>query len=160
LGFFSARDGNMIGARDCALHTGSPVNSRVESATTQSAERQSLRILYVEDNDLVRDITHQILSQPSRTVVAVASAEEALELFKPDAFDVVVTDVSLPAMSGLDLARRLLQRAPTVPVIIATGYSLPIETIALGERARVITKPFEPDEIDQLLNELCPSPGL
>src|SRR6202451_1882113 len=80
-----------------------------------------LRILYVEDNDLVRDITHEILSQPSRTVVAVASAEEALKVSEPDAFDVVVTDVSLPAMSGMDLARQLLRRAPAVPIIIATG---------------------------------------
>lgn len=115
-----------------------------------------LRILYVEDNDLVRDITQEILSQPSRTVVAVGSAEEALELFEPDAFDVVVTDVSLPAMSGLDLARQLLQRAPTVPIIIATGYTLHSENIALGERARVITKPIEQEQIDELLKELCP----
>jgi CheY-like chemotaxis protein len=117
-----------------------------------------LRILYVEDNDLVRDITHEILSQPSRTVVAVASAEEALKVFEPDAFDVVVTDVSLPAMSGMDLARQLLLRAPAVPIIIATGYSLQSESAALGERTRVITKPFEREQIDQLLDELCPPP--
>ena len=73
-----------------------------------------LRILYVEDNDLVRDITCEFLALPNRSVMAVASAEEALEVFEPNAFDIVVTDVSLPAMSGLDLARQLLQRAPSV----------------------------------------------
>jgi CheY-like chemotaxis protein len=118
-----------------------------------------LRILYVEDNDLVRSITHELLAQPSRTVVAVASAEEALKLFESDVFDVVVTDISLPAMSGLDLARRLLQRAPAVPIIIATGYKLTSESTALGERTRVITKPFEQEQIDELLNELCPPRG-
>jgi two-component system, cell cycle response regulator CpdR len=118
-----------------------------------------LRILYVEDNDLVRSITHELLAQPSRTVVAVASAEEALKLFESDVFDVVVTDISLPAMSGLDLARRLLKRAPAVPIIIATGYKLTSESTALGERTRVITKPFEQEQIDQLLNELCPQRG-
>jgi CheY-like chemotaxis protein len=124
-----------------------------------SAPAVPLRILYVEDNDLVRSITHELLAQPSRTVVAVASAEEALKLFESDVFDVVVTDISLPAMSGLDLARRLLQRAPTVPIIIATGYKLTSESTALGERTRVITKPFEQEQIDQLLNELCPQRG-
>jgi CheY-like chemotaxis protein len=118
----------------------------------------ALRILYVEDNDLVREITLEILSQPSHTVVAVASAEEALELFEPDAFDVVVTDISLPAMSGLDLAREILQRDRTVPVIVATGYNLQGENFGLGERARVITKPFDQEQFDQLLNELCPRP--
>ena len=118
-----------------------------------------LRILYVEDNDLVRSITQELLAQPSRTVVAVASAEEALKLFESDVFDIVVTDVSLPAMSGLDLARRLLQRAPAMPIIIATGYKLTSENTALGGRTRVITKPFEQAQIDQLLNELCPPAG-
>jgi CheY-like chemotaxis protein len=123
-----------------------------------SASATPLRILYVEDNDLVRGITHELLAQPSRTVVAVASAEEALKLFESDVFDVVVTDVSLPAMSGLELARQLLQRVPGVPIIIATGYRLSSENTALGERTRVITKPFEQEQIDQLLNELCPRP--
>jgi CheY-like chemotaxis protein len=113
-----------------------------------------LRILYVEDNDLVREITLEILS--SHTVVAVASAEEALELFEPDAFDVVVTDISLPAMSGLELAREILRRAPTFPIIIATGYNVPGDKFALGERARVITKPIEQEQFDRLLKELCP----
>ncbi len=121
-----------------------------------SVSAAPLRILYVEDNDLVRSITLELLAQPSRTVVAVASAEEALKLFDSDVFDVVVTDVSLPAMSGLDLARRLLQRAPAMPIIIATGYKLTSENTALGERTRVITKPFEQQQIDQLLDELCP----
>lgn len=120
------------------------------------ASGSPLRILYVEDNDLVRAITHELLAQPGRTVVAVASAEEALKVFEAQDFDVVVTDVSLPAMSGLELARRILQRAPAVPVIIATGYGLTGENTALGERARVITKPFEQEQIDQLLDELCP----
>jgi CheY-like chemotaxis protein len=124
-----------------------------------SVSTKPLRILYVEDNDLVRSITQELLAQPSRTVVAVASAEEALKLFESDVFDVVVTDVSLPAMSGLDLARRLLQRAPAMPIIIATGYKLTSENAALGERTRVITKPFEQEQIDRLLNELCPPAG-
>jgi CheY-like chemotaxis protein len=124
-----------------------------------SAAAAPLRILYVEDNDLVRGITHELLAQPCRTVVAVASAEEALIMFESDVFDVVVTDVSLPAMSGLDLARRLLQRTPAMPIIIATGYGLTRENIALGERTRFISKPFEQEQIDQLLNELCPAPG-
>ena len=83
----------------------------------------ALRILYVEDNDLVREITLEILSHPGHSIVAVASAEEALELFESDAFDLVVTDISLPAMSGLDLAREILQRDCNVPIIIATGYN-------------------------------------
>ncbi len=116
-----------------------------------------LRILYVEDNDLVRDITCEFLALPNRSVMAVASAEEALEVFEPNAFDIVVTDVSLPAMSGLDLARQLLQRAPSVSIVIATGYGLNGEDAALGERVRIILKPFEPSQLEQIFEELHPT---
>ncbi len=92
--------------------------------------------------------------------MAVASAEEALELFESDAFDLVVTDISLPAMSGLDLARQILQRDRNVRIIIATGYNLQGGNFALGERVRAITKPFDQEQFDQILNELCPPAAL
>jgi len=119
-----------------------------------------LRILYVEDNPLVREITCELLAQPTREILAIASAEEALGLFKPDAFDVVVTDVSLPAMSGLEMARRILQLAPAMSIIIATGYRLHVDVESLGPHVRVIEKPFDAPAFDGLLDELCRASGL
>ena len=95
-----------------------------------------LRILYVEDNPLVREVTYELLSQPGRQILATSSAEEALEVFKPDAFDVVVTDVSLPVMSGLDMVRHMLRAAPSMAIIIATGYRLPVDPKSIGPHAR------------------------
>jgi CheY-like chemotaxis protein len=112
-----------------------------------------MRILYVEDDPLVREITCEMLAQPAREILAVASAEEALGVFKPGAFDVVVTDVSLPAMSGLDMARRMLVLAPTMAIIIATGYDS-LVGLDLGPRVRSIKKPFDVPQMDGLLNEL------
>jgi CheY-like chemotaxis protein len=114
----------------------------------------SLRILYVEDNQLVRDITCELMAQPSRHIVAVATAEEALSVFAPDAFDVVITDISLPAMSGLDLTRHILQRDPSAPIIIATGYDLHVDVRSWGPRVRAITKPFDPPQLEDLLREV------
>jgi CheY-like chemotaxis protein len=110
--------------------------------------------LYVEDNELVRIITSEILAHPTRQITAVASAEEALSVFEPDAFDIVVTDVSLPAMSGLDFARQLLQRAPGIPIVIATGYPLDGSDAALGSLVRVIIKPFEQGQLDEVIDSL------
>jgi CheY-like chemotaxis protein len=114
-----------------------------------------VRILYVEDDPLVQEITCELLAQPERQVLAVSSAEEALSVFRPGAFDVVLTDLSLPAMSGLDLVREILARAPMTPIIIATGYSLPLEPGRLGPLVRVIEKPFDGAQIDGLLKEVC-----
>jgi CheY-like chemotaxis protein len=113
-----------------------------------------MRILYVEDDPLVREITCELLAQPEREILAVASAEEALGVFKPGEFDVVVTDVSLPAMSGLDMARRMLTLAPTMAIVIATGYEALVGMDGMGPRVRSIRKPFDVPQMDDLLNEL------
>src|SRR4249920_3094147 len=99
---------------------------------------EPLRILYVEDNPLVQEVTCELLAQPTRQIVATATAEEGLEVFMREAFDVVLTDVSLPAMSGLEMARQMLRLSPTMAIIIATGYKLPLDPKGLGPRVRII----------------------
>jgi CheY-like chemotaxis protein len=115
----------------------------------------TLRILYVEDNPLVREVTSELLAQDERQVIALATAEEALDEFKVKPFDVVITDISLPAMSGIDLARNILLLKPSVPIIIASGYALTSVVQNLGPNVRTIVKPFEADQIDSLITDLC-----
>jgi CheY-like chemotaxis protein len=115
-----------------------------------------LRILYVEDNSLVREVTAEMLLQDGRQVVSVESAEEALREFRSKTYDMVITDVSLPVMSGIELARALLQITPTLPIIVASGYSVDIG-LHLGPNVRSIIKPFEAADIDALIAELTPA---
>jgi two-component system, cell cycle response regulator CpdR len=114
-----------------------------------------LRILYVEDNPIVREVTSELLTQDQRDVVALGTAEEALQQFREGRFDVVITDVSLPAMSGLDLVRNILNIEPNVPIIVASGYSLDLSLETWGPKVRAIIKPFEGAEMDALIAELC-----
>ncbi|MGD0492702.1 MAG: response regulator [Steroidobacteraceae bacterium] len=115
----------------------------------------TVRILYVEDNPLVREVTSELLAQDERHVVALATAEEALDEFKSKPFDVVITDISLPVMSGLDLARNILTLKPGVPIIIASGYAFTAAVQNLGPNVRTIVKPFEAEQIDSLITDLC-----
>jgi CheY-like chemotaxis protein len=115
----------------------------------------TLRILYVEDNPLVREVTSELLSQEERQVVALGTAEEALHAFKADPFDVVITDISLPVMSGLDLARNILTLKPSAPIIIASGYARTSVVHILGPTVRTSVTPFEADQIDSLITDLC-----
>ena len=114
-----------------------------------------LRILYVEDNLIVREVTAELLIQDNRHIVALGTAEEALQAFKDQPFDIVITDVSLPAMSGLDLARKILNIEPQAPIIVASGYSLDLSLQTWGPNVRAIIKPFEGAAIDALIAELC-----
>jgi CheY-like chemotaxis protein len=115
-----------------------------------------LRILYVEDNPVVREVTSELLVgvDDQRHIVALSTAEEALQVFSEQPFDVVITDISLPAMSGLDLARKILNIEPKAPIIIASGYFLDLSLKTWGPNVRAIIKPFEGPEIDALIEEL------
>ncbi len=113
-----------------------------------------LRILYVEDNELVREVTAELLAQDGRQIVACADAEQAFQTFCEGAFDIVITDVSLPVMSGIELTRSILRVKPQFPIIIASGYSLDFGLENWGPNVRAIIKPFEPAEIEALISQL------
>lgn len=113
-----------------------------------------LNILYVEDNTLVREVTCELLARDHRQIFACDSAEEALTRFSEQPIDVVITDVSLPVMSGVDLARSILRLRPQMPIIIASGYAIDFGLEQWGTNVRSIIKPFEPDDIEALISQL------
>jgi two-component system, cell cycle response regulator CpdR len=121
----------------------------------QQESMSLLRVLYIEDNALVRELTCELLAHDAREIVAVATGEEALSAFKESRFDIVVTDISLPAMSGIDLVRHVKRLAPSVPVIVATGYPLDLDVCRLGPNIRAIEKPFGAPQMDALIQDLC-----
>ena len=125
----------------------------------QRLSKSPLRVLYIEDNALVREITYEMLANDDRDIVAVATGEEALRAFQKNPFDIVVTDVSLPAMSGFDLIRHVKKIAPAVPIILATGYPLQLDEAQLGANIRTITKPFDSPQLEALIEDLC-GPGV
>jgi len=94
------------------------------------------RILFVDDEKMLVDIGQQALQRLGYEVVCRTSPLEALELFKakPDHFDLVITDKTMPGMTGDALAKELLAIRPSLPVIICTGYSQTIDQ----ERSRKI----------------------
>lgn len=125
-----------------------------DSCATPAPMQTPLRILYVEDNEIVREVTAELLAQESRQIVACGSAEEALKRFGEAAFDIVITDVSLPVMSGIELARGILRTKPLTPIIVASGYSLDFALENWGTNVRAIIKPFETAEIEALIADL------
>jgi two-component system cell cycle response regulator CpdR len=106
----------------------------------------------------VREVTSELLVKNDRQIVALGTAEEALREFREHAFDLVITDVSLPAMSGLDLARNILSLKPTTSIIVASGYFLDLSLQKWAPNVRAIIKPFDVEQIDALIEELCAVP--
>jgi CheY-like chemotaxis protein len=83
------------------------------------------RILFVDDEQALAKIGKQMLESLGYTVSTRTSSLEALELFKakPDQFDMVITDMAMPNMSGDILSAELIKIRPDIPVILCTGYS-------------------------------------
>ena len=114
----------------------------------------ALRILFVEDNAPIRESIDILLQGDEREVVSCESAEQALAAFELQPFDVLVTDVSLPEMSGIELARRVIAMSPATWVILSSGYALDSGLEKLGPQVRSLPKPFELDAMDALLSEI------
>ena len=115
---------------------------------------KTMRMLYVEDNPELREIFQEMLEADQREVIACATAEEALLLWSASAFDVLVSDISLPGMSGIDLARRILETQPPCWVVLCSGYEYGDTLSLLGPRVRALAKPFELDDLERLMDEI------
>ncbi|MGO9512956.1 MAG: response regulator [Steroidobacteraceae bacterium] len=113
-------------------------------------------VLLVEDNHEVSLITVEYLTELGHQAVAVTDAESAVAQLGERAFDTVLTDVRLPGMSGIDLAKELIKRYPKLPVVIASGYgALNVEFI-LGHHQPnvfVLPKPYDMPTLQRTLAE-------
>ena len=85
----------------------------------------SERILFVDDETILADVGREMLEGIGYEVVAVTSSTSALEIFhtQPDRFDLVITDMTMPVMTGKDLIEELLRIRPNIPTILCTGFS-------------------------------------
>jgi CheY-like chemotaxis protein len=106
-----------------------------------------LRVLLVEDDDDNRELMTEVLESAGYAVLSAPGGAEGLRQLAEQGADVVVTDVGMPGMGGLELARAAKKIAPAVPVIIVTGYAErdDIATARGHEVDVVLVKPVDPD---------------
>ena len=113
-----------------------------------------MRILFVEDNAFLREQIVELLAAEDREVVGCASAEEALSALAARPFDVLITDISLPRMSGMDLARHVLKDHPDAWVVISSGYLPKLRPEELGPHVRALLKPFDAADLHRVMDEV------
>ena len=129
----------------------------IESEASADAETKeplptgNERILFIDDEPTLVEIANEMLGKLGYGVDASTSSIEALELFKtqPDKFDLVITDMTMPGMTGDELARNIIQVKADIPIIICTGYSQRINknmATQLGIRA-FLMKPLLMQEL-------------
>ncbi len=132
--------------------TGEPLP---ESAPPEShavpQRRGEETILVAEDEPIVAGLVRGVLSQEGYTVVVARNGVEALELAgeKGSRFDLVLTDVIMPSMSGPELVKRLHERQPGLPVLFMSGYTEDIlaEHDFRIEEIDLLRKPFSREQL-------------
>jgi CheY-like chemotaxis protein len=112
-------------------------------------------ILFVESEAMVRDATMRVLTRWGHKVAQASVGAEALQLFVPDTFDVVISDLGMPDMNGWDLLGQIKQRDPRVPTILITGWGRQISDDEARARGvdYMIEKPFDQDDLREVLAE-------
>jgi signal transduction histidine kinase/CheY-like chemotaxis protein len=114
------------------------------------------RVLVVDDEDCVREVLRDILASLGHQVVEAADGFKALELFDSQAFDAVFTDISMPGMSGWELARLIRERNSELPLAILSGWG---EAISSDEQKAakvnwIVAKPFLIERIAEIVKEI------
>jgi CheY-like chemotaxis protein len=116
------------------------------------------RILLVDDEAMLTSVMKERLEDRGYTVTARTDGAAALETFRadPDQFDLVITDLTMPEMTGIDLARRVLSIRSSIPVILCTGFiDSAIEEKATEEGIRaVVLKPISMKRLVSLIRDL------
>jgi CheY-like chemotaxis protein len=113
-------------------------------------------VLLVEDSGEVSCIITEYLQELGHQVVAVAMAEQAIAQLREVKFDAVITDYSLPGMSGIQLARKLCREYPSLPVVVCSGNkALTAEFLLRNELSMVLVlpKPFDLPALAGTLDE-------
>jgi CheY-like chemotaxis protein len=107
------------------------------------------RVLVVEDEQEVRDILTNVLRSDGHAVVACEDGDRALIELEAEGFDLVITDLGMPGLSGWDVARAVKELRPGTPVAMVTGWSEQIDPAQAGSEGidYLIAKPFRRQEI-------------
>ncbi|MBI4655816.1 MAG: response regulator [Elusimicrobia bacterium] len=110
-------------------------------------------ILIVDDEQGYRDLLHRALSEQGYTVLVAAGGPEALDILKRDEVDIIITDMKMPKMDGLDVVIASRQLRPDIPIILMTGYAVEERVQeALARKASIcLQKPFQMKELETAL---------
>jgi CheY-like chemotaxis protein len=120
-------------------------------------EPSGLRVLLVEDDDDNRELMAEVLAASGYEVLSAASGADGLKTLSEHSIDVLVTDVGMPGMGGLEVAKAAKAIAPTVPVVVVTGWAEREDiTNARGREVdAVLIKPVDPDALTAAVSEVA-----
>jgi signal transduction histidine kinase len=116
-----------------------------------------LRILVVDDDEQIREVLSDMLTIDGHSTTACADGYKALAAVDEHSFDLIITDLGMPGMSGLDLAAVVHQKYPELPIAMITGWGTQLdeEDVSLKGIKTVLPKPFHLKDVKAVVKELA-----
>lgn len=114
------------------------------------------KVLAIDDEQIVLDSVGRILSEENCTVDTTLNGREGIQWATQRIYDLVLTDIRMPDLSGKIVLREIKRLKPSLPVVIVSGYatvSSAIQCMRLGA-AHVLEKPFTPEELSQVVQSV------
>jgi CheY-like chemotaxis protein len=142
------------------MNASPPAPEATAETPVKGASIVPLRILFVDDEEALRRMVPAALVRRGHTVAVASHAREALAIFQPGKFDLVLTDFKMPGMTGDRLARTIKALAPDQPVIILTAEPEALKGQTRGPSFfdRLIDKPLTAEELIAAISEVVPRP--
>ena len=131
--------------------------TKVSFMNSTSVNLQDVTVLYCEDEEDLRQITSDVIKNFTRKVHLASNGREGLELFKQysDEIDLIITDVNMPEMNGLEMAKEIKEINSNIPIIVATAFSNSsylLESIELGIDKYVL-KPIDIKKLFKVMKQ-------
>ncbi len=120
-------------------------------------------VLFVDDERQIAKLGAEMLTRMGYRVTSCHKSSNALSRFgqAPETFDVIVTDHTMPGLTGIDLAREVRKISPTVPIVLVTGFHPGGIESAAGDVvfSRILMKPYTGAELGQAIREALEQPS-
>jgi CheY-like chemotaxis protein len=138
------------------------IDLEIEAPETVSESNGNEHILLIDDEESILDIERRILERLGYSVTPITDSEAALKEFKarPDAFDLVITDMTMPKITGDRLAQSLMAINPHIPVILCTGFNEDIseeKALSMGID-KFVMKPIVKNELAYTIRTVLDNP--
>ena len=121
---------------------------------------KTLKVLYVEDEILLRDTTCNSLNSILKELIVANNGKEGLEKFQNESFDLIITDLSMPVMNGVDMIHAIREIDSKIPIIITTAYGSQnedVEKLSKVEGVQYIMKPVDIMKLVQMIDKVITS---
>jgi CheY-like chemotaxis protein/GAF domain-containing protein len=118
-------------------------------------EKEIYKVLVVDDQEIIRDLVQNILKGMGYQSVLASSGREGLEKFREERFDLVITDLGMPDISGWEVASDIKKQREDIPIILITGWGIHPDPNKIKDSGInfLLTKPFKVDQLEKVIQD-------